>query len=161
SVLAWVVEAKLEFAAGVPETLLLPLTVVSAERTDLTESPSVSALARVTGLPAGDGLLVDALAVPEYCHALAGAVAAQTTLRMANGDLTLVALPGLQEVVQPAEHEPPPTLQRTERNNVSVSFGQRLLYKSYRRMEEGVSPDVELGRALTQRGTFSEFAPIL
>jgi maltose alpha-D-glucosyltransferase/alpha-amylase len=109
----------------------------------------------------GDHLLVDALAVPEYCQGLTQMVAGEATFRMADGDLNLVALPGLAELVPPAEHEPPPLLQRTERNNVSLVFGQRLLYKSFRRMEEGVNPDVELGRALAKRGSFTEFAPIL
>src|SRR5262249_53940993 len=152
--LAWLVETKLEFVAGVPETLLMPLAVVSAERGDLLESPSVSALARVVGLPGGDGLLVDALAAPEDVRALIDVIAKQMTVRMAHGDLTLVALEGMAEMAMPAEHEPPPTLQRTERNNVTVAFGQRLLYKSFRRMEEGASPDVELSRALEERGTF-------
>ena len=43
------------------------------------------------------------------------------------------------------------TFRRTERNNPSVTFGGKLILKTFRRMEPGVNPDLEIGRFLTER----------
>ncbi len=48
-----------------------------------------------------------------------------------------------------------------EQSNTAVFFGNRLFLKGYRRMREGVNPELELGRFLTEASPFPHIAPVL
>src|SRR5205823_7931198 len=41
-----------------------------------------------------------------------------------------------------------------------VIFGERLMLKVFRRLEEGVNPELEVGRFLTEKTNFSQTAPL-
>ena len=47
-----------------------------------------------------------------------------------------------------------PQPMQAEQSNTSVIFGDRLFFKLFRRPEEGVNPDLEIGRFLTERAAF-------
>jgi maltose alpha-D-glucosyltransferase/alpha-amylase len=47
-----------------------------------------------------------------------------------------------------------------EQSNTSVIFGQQLVFKLFRRMQEGLNPDLEIGRFLTEHTSFSHIAPV-
>src|SRR5690606_8888034 len=53
-----------------------------------------------------------------------------------------------------------PKLIGTEQSNTSVVFGDQLLVKLIRRLEDGENPELEVGRALTQVG-FAHASPVL
>jgi maltose alpha-D-glucosyltransferase/alpha-amylase len=49
---------------------------------------------------------------------------------------------------------------QAEQSNTSVVYGDRLILKIYRRLEEGVNPDVEIGRFLTEQREFANTPPV-
>jgi maltose alpha-D-glucosyltransferase/alpha-amylase len=58
-----------------------------------------------------------------------------------------------EEAAGLGDAEFPLTLRRSLRDNTAVVFGESFIYKSFRRVEDGVNPDLEIGRALTAAGT--------
>jgi maltose alpha-D-glucosyltransferase/alpha-amylase len=51
-------------------------------------------------------------------------------------------------------------LSAAEQSNNSVVFGERLMLKVFRRLEEGVNPELEVGRFLTEKTNFLQIAPV-
>lgn len=153
---------RVEFKEGLPETSLLPLTLVpeASEGTTLAVPglPPLS-LARISG-PAS-GIMCNALAVPDYCQQLLTAIAQGRRFPVENGgEFRAVPLPGLSELLDPEPAETPPTIRLSQRNNLSVTFGNRLILKLLGRLEYAINPGLELGLYLTERGC-TAMAPIL
>jgi maltose alpha-D-glucosyltransferase/alpha-amylase len=48
-----------------------------------------------------------------------------------------------------------------EQSNTAVFFGNKLFLKAYRRLREGVNPELEMGRFLTDTSPFPHIAPLL
>ncbi len=152
---AWFVFVEIEFRVGIPERMLLPLALFPADRAaELLEPAEVAALARV-----GDALLVDALAVPDYCRAILDLIVHNQTVRLDENEMIAVAKPGLARLVdEEALHHL--QLQRSDRATLSVLYGQKLILKTFRRLEEGVNPAYELAKHLHEQN-FPHFAPVL
>jgi maltose alpha-D-glucosyltransferase/alpha-amylase len=160
SVRAWFLMLQLELRVGIPESMLLPLALIPAERAaELLEPAEVAGLARLLG--PRELLLVDALAVPEYGHAVLDLLLHRRTLRLGDAELVASHRPGLADVAGPDKAELAPRLFRGDRNTLSLHYGQRLILKTVRRMEEGPNPDLELGRFLRERLHFPGVTPIL
>jgi maltose alpha-D-glucosyltransferase/alpha-amylase len=166
--LAQLILVRLEMGAGLPETDLLPLTFLTEEQQRRLLAPAAAAgLARVRGPQSG--LLCDALADPTFCLSLLGAivtgkhysVTAHHSQYPVGGEVVAVPLPRLGELAEATAGAPQPVLNPNEQSNVSVIFGGRLILKVFRRLEEGINPDLEVGRFLTERQGFRGAAEVL
>jgi maltose alpha-D-glucosyltransferase/alpha-amylase len=104
------------------------------------------------------GLLFDALGPANFAEAILGAIARRK--RSAGGAGTLVGsttkafarLRGPETIRLEAQ------LSIAEQSNNSVIFGERLMLKVFRRLEEGVNPELEVGRFLTEKAEFPNVA---
>ena len=75
-----------------------------------------------------------------------------------NGDVTVSSTCAFHDLVQP-KMPLEPAVMKNEQSNTSVSFGGQVILKLYRRLEEGMNPDLEIGRVLTGMG-FQHVPPI-
>ncbi len=144
---------RIEYADGMEETYLLPITAAfGAAAEQVRREFPVAAVAgiRIRQRTQDDaGLLFDALWDPDVAQSLleamgqgvnfngaAGTVRATSTVayaRMVGGDA------GLDSSVL-----------KSEQSNTSVAYGGRMILKLYRRLGSGVNPELEIGRALTK-----------
>jgi maltose alpha-D-glucosyltransferase / alpha-amylase len=95
------------------------------------------------------GVMVDAFADPAFCVAVARAIGSNGKFALGDGELRFESTPiyaALADGIEPVQH-----LGR-EQSNTSVVLGEKLFLKAYRQAREGVNPDVEMARHLTDVG---------
>ncbi len=151
---------RVEYSTGLPESVFLPLTFVPDEEAGRLIAPvGEVGVARVEHPQ--PGIVCDAIGLPEYCTALAELIASGRRFSVGAGEVVAVPLPGAESAAEPEPGEGPPQFRRSVRNNLSVTFGRRAILKVFRRVEEGINPDLEVGRFLTARPHFTGAAPLL
>ncbi|HKU38679.1 MAG TPA: maltose alpha-D-glucosyltransferase, partial [Polyangiales bacterium] len=141
----YVVLARVEYTEGDPETYILPLVFVP-DGPDLKIKSPLAVLATLE-TPNGEGKLVDAVEEIDAARPILEAIVTCTRFGAADSELvTSCSLPA-------QEREPlgEPRSISALRANAALQFGDRFFLKVFRRMEEGVSPDLELARFLAER----------
>ena len=149
-----VVLLQVEYAHGRPETYVLP--VAFAEDTGPQESMRMPALViarvaieNVPGRGTVHGVLYDALCSDVFGAGLLGAMTQGAGGTGEHGLLTGTALDALREL--PADTPLIPRLTSAEQTNSSIVYGDKMMLKIFRVIEEGPSLEYEVGHFLAQR----------
>ena len=156
----WLLITRVEFQSGMPETMVLSLALIPEDQTDKLLLPiGMAGLVRVRG--SKPGVVCDAMAVPECSASTVRAIENNRIYHTDAGELRSVSLPRLAGLTEPAEGEGPPVLRQSEQGNFSIQFGERLILKTFRKLEDGTNPTLEIGRFLTERQDFLGAAPVV
>jgi maltose alpha-D-glucosyltransferase/alpha-amylase len=105
-------------------------------------------------------VLKDALTDENFLAHLLDAIATGVSLSGARGMVRAVSTPTLQSLWQPSQGLLMPSVMRAEQSNSSVVYEKRLVLKIFRRLEEGLNPDLEIGSFLTGRTWFGNVPPL-
>jgi maltose alpha-D-glucosyltransferase / alpha-amylase len=150
---------RVEYTIGEPEDYAVPLALESAERAALLRERSPQSI--VAGVRAPGRRDEPALWIYDPLADAPSAAAVLDALRnrvRAKGALGVVTA-ALRHDLPAAPLEP--RLVRGEHRFASVSFGDQLLLKVYRKLGEGISPELELGRWLSERVPSAPIAPLV
>lgn len=158
---AYLTLVTVEYDEGQPETYVLPLTFAAGERAHwLQEQVPHGVIAQVEGID--EGILLDALADPAFCTAMLDAIANNQTIESTDGTMIQAkAFSHFEELRGSSEEPLAPSISTAEQSNTSIIYGQRLILKVFRRVEEGINPDLEIGRYLTDTRDFPHVAPVV
>ncbi len=152
----------ISYAEGDPDTYVLPIAHASpAEAPHILERWPHSAIAWVRNQgEESRGLLYDALGPPNFAEAMLGAIARRRRATGGAGTLVGSTTRAFARLRGPETVRLEAQLSVAEQSNNSVIFGERLMLKVFRRLEEGVNPELEVGRFLTEKTNFSHIAPL-
>jgi maltose alpha-D-glucosyltransferase/alpha-amylase len=144
---------EIEYAEGSLETQVLPLAFADGEAAQIVQSrfpQAVVAHVRVTGKE--DGLLYDAMWDEQFASLLLDLI----LRRRRHAGRQMEIIPSSRDLLQqilpsPDESNLTATILRAEHRRVVTVFSDKLLLKTYRRLEPAINPDLEVGRFLTER----------
>jgi maltose alpha-D-glucosyltransferase/alpha-amylase len=145
---------EVTFAEGGRDLYFLPLAVsTGAAAPRLLESARPLVLARLAG-PHSDALLHDALTEPAFCTALLDAVAGGEKFPTRDAAVRWKPTTAFAQLRGDPGYPLPVVRGPATSSNSLLFYGRRLLLKLFRRLEEGINPDFEVGRFLTERTSF-------
>jgi len=157
---AQIIWLHLDYIQGDPETYLLILAYGESEQAShiQAEMPqSVVARLRVQG-HSEVGVLFDALADKNFLTFPLNAIANHRSYKGQKGQLVATSTDIFPKSVAATDLEP--SLMKGEQSNTSINYGDRFILKLFRKVEEGINPDLEIGRFLTQKKRLEHFASI-
>ena len=145
---------QLNYTEGMPETYVLP---VGWE--EIQGDADARAIARIHFPETNEvGVLFDAATDQGFLSVLLEAIANSRSYTGAAGKLLGIpdkALTSEQDLSQLEPH-----VFKKEHSNTSAGYGDRFVLKLLRKVEEGINPELEIGRFLTDRKLIQHFAPI-
>jgi maltose alpha-D-glucosyltransferase/alpha-amylase len=136
----------------------LPLALVWSEDDERIHELLHAVLAKVRQR-AQVGVLCDAFADQCFCQALVRGMGENQRIPLAEGQLEFSATRAYAKLVgEPGEL----TMRQPSAagSNTSVILGDRVFLKGYRRLQEGLNPELEMERFLTEVSPFPHIAPL-
>ncbi|MCW5661384.1 MAG: maltose alpha-D-glucosyltransferase [Burkholderiaceae bacterium] len=106
------------------------------------------------------GLLADAMADEAFCQALVRAIGSARTLKSDGGVFRFTPGRTFAAVTGDALSSATPLRRLTTSSNSVSLLGDRLFLKAYRRLQTGESPELEMGRFLTDVVDFKHAVPV-
>ncbi len=150
---------KVGYIEGLPDTYLLPLSFTTGETAlKIMETQPQIILSRLQCSDA-EGVLYDSSHDEEFRKNLYGMIVRRSGARGSQGQL--VAYPGryLRSLKDKETLQEKSQVLKAEQSNTSILYGNELFLKLYRRLDEGINPDLELGRFLTEQASFPHVPP--
>ena len=149
-----------EMINGVKQRYFLPLAIAweTASYDPLTQLQAYTvARARIGGRI---GAVHDALASQPFAQAAVRRIIENAEMpTLYGGRITFHATRALREMEVPAQLE----VERLgrEQSNTSVTIGDTMIFKAFRRLQAGINPEIEIGRFLTDVAGYKNTPPLL
>ena len=153
---AHMVLARFEYTEGDEETYAIPLATAGVTASDATgQMPDHAVVGHLNHDGKSQYVLYDAMSDNQFSSALLAAIRRGRRFRGLSGEI--VASPshilrvahGLSDV----DLQPSPI--KAEQTNTSVTYGSQFVLKLFRRIDNGINPELEIGRVLTEEAHFS------
>ena len=137
----------------------LPLAIGWEDDEEHVRALSALPVARVRQ-QANVGVMADAMADEAFCRHIVKAIGESRTLPTANGMLRFAPSSKFAELAGGEVSGLTLGTLNTQNTNTSVSLGDRLFLKCYRRLRPGLHPELEVGRFLTEVARFRNCVPL-
>jgi len=163
--LAHLVLLRIDYSEGEPETYLLPVTFASGEQASQIvggQPQAVIAHLELRGKgDGGEGVIYDAMVEPDFRNALLDAISRRQRFKGRKGEAAADYTRSVfRRIRGPASEYLESSLLKAEQTNTSAVYGEKFKLKLFRRLEEGISPELEIGHFLTGKDTFANVPPL-
>jgi maltose alpha-D-glucosyltransferase/alpha-amylase len=158
---AYITLLEVEYSEGEPEIYVIPLTTAPADKeATITEKHPEAIIARLAQRgKSGKRLLYDAMVDTEFNTFLLNAIQRHRIFRSITSEI-MASPTSFMESVPDDVKSLEPTPMKTEQSNTSIIYGNQLVLKLFRVLEDDINPDVEIGTFLTENTAFTNIAPV-
>jgi trehalose synthase-fused probable maltokinase len=155
---AFVILARVEYDAGPQDVYVLPLVAVSAS--DQLFKDSIHTL-RLKGRGGASLVLGDALRGEKFLLTLHSAIDGRRVFPGLNGAVRAEQASNYRNFSPAAAGSLKPVPMKVEQSNSSIVYGNRLVLKMFRHLEQGINPDLEIGFFLTEKVRFPHMPAVV
>ncbi len=154
---------EVEYVNDIPETYLVPVgfaTGPECEQMLGDNSPSLIATLHVNagteaaGKAAVSGVLYDAFGGEGMGRTMLDMIGGRRRAQGRSGSVVGQPLKSFRSLRGPQADQLSVRSLKAEQSNSTIIYGDRLLLKLFRRLDDGVNPDLEIGRFLTETANF-------
>lgn len=143
---------RVEYVDGAPEIYTFHLAAAFGEESTRIQEDLPGTIVTMLKVRKKDreetGVLYDALWSPEFSKSLLSAIGRGDRFSGKTGTLIASSTQAYGDLIN-GKAALDPVVLKAEQSNTSVAYGDRGLLKVFRRVENGVNPDLEIGRILT------------
>ncbi len=150
--LSFLLFVDLDYVQGDPERYLLPLAFASAEEAAKLqlERPHL-VISRLRLKKSGvEGVIYDGIGNRDLALTLLDTMSRRRALKGVDGELRGFSLDALRQLQGDGAENTDPHVGKAEQSNSAIHFGDKFILKTFRRLEAGVNPDVEINRFLAK-----------
>ncbi len=106
-------------------------------------------------------MIVDATGDAAFAGILLDALVRRRRAKGLKGELVVTQTPALRQLLADKNNSLTASSVKGEQSNTSIIYGDKAIVKLFRRVEQGVNPELEIGRFLTEQATFTATPPLL
>ena len=153
---AYVTLLEIEYSEGEAEVYAIPLMTAPEEReAEITQNHPYAVIARLKQRgKSSKNILFDAMIDRGFDNFLLPAIKRRHSFKGSFGEISTSPTRFLRRITAAQIKELGPSPMKVEQSNTSIAYGDRFILKLYRRLEDGINPDVEIGRFLTENTPF-------
>ncbi len=159
---AYVTLLEIEYREGEAETYVIPLTTAPIDHEDdISNKYPHAIVAYLKSREKNDkNLLYDAMVNTDFNLSLLNAIQRRRIFKSTNGQIS--ALPGrfFSKSFNATIKSMEPSPMKAEQSNTSISYGEQLIFKLFRKLEDGINPDVEIGHFLTENTSYKNIPQV-
>jgi len=149
---------RVEYTGGGGETYVLPLLM---SEQDSASTELSSCMVRIpTSNSSPEVLLVNALGDNSFLSVILDSIRGALSFAGWQGEINARPAARLQEIYPSSAATSRPRHLKAEQSNTSIAYDDRLILKFFRRIEEGVNPELEISRFLTEVAHFANTPPL-
>jgi maltose alpha-D-glucosyltransferase/alpha-amylase len=158
----YIVLIQVEYTEGEPETYVVPLTTAVSDKPGelIKEYPHALVANLKPRNTDGQWTLYDALVDKGFSKFLLQAIGRKRRFKGEIGEISASPTKVFRNTRGPYSDALEPTPMKVEQSNTSVVYGDQLILKLFRRLEEGINPDLEIGRFLTEKTSFEHISQV-
>ncbi|MFC1910612.1 maltose alpha-D-glucosyltransferase, partial [Chloroflexota bacterium] len=153
---------QFNYLDGEPETYVVPLSLTLADNMRSIRSEQPQAIIARIRLPDKDNeyLLWDAMLDKDFLDLLLASINRKRRFKGIFGELASSTTRILRTTLFSEDTSFEAKPMKVEQSNTSIVYGNRLVLKLFRQLGSGINPELEIGRFLTEKTSFTHFSPI-
>lgn len=156
--LTWLTLLRVDFNEGAPNTYLMALGLIPGEEAN----SKIPVLAKIQTRSKEDFLLCDATGLKEVLASLLEAIAKRRRFKGKRGNLLALPMGTLRKFYEEeVSGGLEPRVLSAEQSNTSAAFGDKLILKLFRHVEDGINPELEVLSFLTRKGMPTKTPPLM
>ena len=158
-----IVILQVNFTSGLPEVYTMPVMITGMDYAREATAQYPAAVIAQVKFPdkSPDQMCFDAMADRAFCSFLLESIGRQRRFKGTAGEIIALSTGAFQNIRGLTESSLIPALVKAEQTNTSVIFGNKAIFKLLRTLGDGVNPELEIGRFLTERTSFVNIPPLL
>jgi maltose alpha-D-glucosyltransferase/alpha-amylase len=150
---------EVSYNEGFPEMYFLPISFLPDKAVHEMEQQFPQAIIAPLRIGEEEGILFDGLYNEAFHKVLLDNIIKRKRIKGEKGDFVLIPGKGIRRFLGPKTMPLQSSVLKAEQSNTSIHYEKTFILKFFRRLENGVNPDVEIEKFLTESTEFTKIPP--